>query len=154
LWINRDSSAIAVESRESLFTSTGDGAGFRFGLGSSTNLYYLIGGFGGEGFTESSFPTSYPNLTNGTWHQVGAIFDIAGTLGSTKVYSFVDGIISTGVNISPLTISMPPKAAGISFGCCATYKGKASKILYYNRALTAPEILQNYNASKSRFNLK
>ena len=35
----------------------------------------------------------------------------------------------------------------------STYKGNVSTTIFYNRALSAQEILQNYNAQKSRFNL-
>jgi hypothetical protein len=38
-------------------------------------------------------------------------------------------------------------------GAPVLYTGKISNIKYYNRALSTTEILQNYNAQKSRFGL-
>jgi hypothetical protein len=151
-WINRDSTSISLGDRESLFSSGGGAAGFRFGINSANTLYYLVGGTGGAGYSEGAIGSNL-NITDGKWHQVGAIFDIAGTLGSTKVYPIKDGIIGTGVTISALTISMVPGIAGISYGCCSTYKGRLSKLSTYSRVLSANEILQNYNAHQSRFNL-
>jgi hypothetical protein len=151
-WINRDPNLLALTDRESIFSNTGGADGFRFQIGGPSTLYYLIGGVGSAGYSEGALTTTAP-VADGKWHQVGAMFDIASTQGSCKVYGIVDGVIVNSVSISLLAISMPLATAGISYGCCSSFKGKFSKLMVYRKILTAQEVLQNYNATKSRFNL-
>ena len=60
-------------------------------------------------------------------------------------------IIETG---EPITQTYSAQDVGIAnFGTTFQWDGKQdiSSIRYYNRALTLTEVLQNYNALKSRF---
>jgi hypothetical protein len=84
------------------------------------------------------------------WHHVVGTYD----RDTTTARIYVDGIlrntnssISTGPtsNTQPLLIGSRSGTAG--FG------GSISRIKIYNRALTASEVLQNYNATKGRFGL-
>jgi hypothetical protein len=80
-----------------------------------------------------------------TWHQCG--FSISE--GVLKYY--LDGsIINQGsINFSPANSSYP-----ITIGAANNYtKGNIATTQVYNRALSALEVQQNYNAQKSRFNL-
>lgn len=152
VWINRDPNIAALTDRESILSNTGGANGFRFQIGGPSTLNYLIGGVGSAGYSEGTLTTTAP-VADGKWHQVGAMFDIASTQGSCKVYGIVDGVIVNSVNISTLAISMPLATAGIGYACCSSFKGKVSKLMMYQKILTAQEVLQNYNATKSRFNL-
>ncbi len=152
VWINRDPNILALTERESIFSNAGGAAGFRFQVINSRTLGYLIGGVNGAGYSEGALVSNTP-VADGNWHQVGAMFDITSTLGSCKVYGFVDGSIRNSVNISTLAISMPLSLAGLNYACCSTFKGKVSKLGIYQKILSAQEVLQNYNATKSRFNL-
>jgi hypothetical protein len=42
---------------------------------------------------------------------------------------------------------------GVATNLNRYYRGIISKFKIYNKALTAQEVLQNYNATKGRFNL-
>ncbi len=123
VWMNRDPNISALTDRESIFSNTGGANGFRFQIGGPSSLYYLIGGVAGIGYSEGTLTSNTP-VADGEWHQVGVMFDIASTQGSCKVYGIVDGVIVNSVDISPLAISMPLDTAGISYGCCSSFKGK------------------------------
>jgi hypothetical protein len=86
------------------------------------------------------------------------VYDRLAQLGSYNVYAYTNGVFRGSVaQSSAITSSFVGSTGvinpGISLGCCSSFKGKVSKLSVYNRALTAQEILQNYNALKSRFNL-
>lgn len=156
MWMNRDFVSIPLGDRESLFSSTGGSDGFRIQISVSTgftgSLYYLIGGVGGVGYSENFIGSGY-NIADGSWHQVTAVFDRSAQLGSYSVYAHVDGILKGSRSISSGNEAFTANFPGISLGCCSKYKGKMSKLTVYNRALSAQEVLQNYNATKARFGL-
>jgi len=160
MWISRDSSSVAISDRESLFTNTGTGGGFRFQLSAGSGpqqLYYLIGGSNGAGFKEGPVGSGYLTY-DGKWTQVIMVYDRLAQLGSYNVYAYTNGVFRGSVaQSSAITSSFVGSAGvvnpGISLGCCSSFKGKVSKLSVYNRALTAQEVLQNYTAIKSRFNL-
>ena len=88
------------------------------------------------------------------WYYVG--FTTLGTSGSTaKTYQ--NGLLNNtntlssnrGTGSRPLAIATPAWALGNTFN----WDGNISSIKIYNRALTADEVLQNYNATKSRYGL-
>jgi len=96
----------------------------------------------GSGF--STLSTSWPSRN--TWHHTIATYDgsfmriyINGSLSNSKVQS---GTITT--NNNSLTIGNQP-----AFN--EYYGGRVSNAKIYNRALTAAEVLQNYNALRGRF---
>jgi hypothetical protein len=154
-WINRDSSFVALTDRESIFTNTGTADGFRIQISQSPfpgTIYYLIGGIGSVGYSEGNIGTGY-SIADGKWHQIAIVFDRAAQLGSYLVYAYVDGALKGSVAISTGNEAFTAASPGVSLGCCSKYKGKISKITTYNRALSATEILQNYNATKARFGL-
>ena len=155
VWMNRDTSSIALTDRESIFSNAGGGDGFRIQITQSPTpgtVHYLIGGVGGVGYSEGNIGTGY-NIADGRWHQVITIFDRTAQLGSYSVYAYVDGVLRGSASISTGNEAFTAASPGISLGCCSKYKGKTSKIVAYNRALSLTEIQQNYNAQKSRFNL-
>jgi hypothetical protein len=62
--------------------------------------------------------------------------------------SFDGTVLSTPYNNNTVT--------KIGYGVNANYpyfNGKIANLTYYNRALSASEVLQNYNATKARFGL-
>lgn len=73
---------------------------------------------------------------------------------ASNAYWYVNGVnTSSGANpYAELTATTANISIGI--GYTGTYwVGNMAVIMAYNRALTSAEILQNYNAQKSRFNL-
>ncbi len=85
------------------------------------------------------------NATSGQWYFNG----VAVTTSIKKDTQTVTNSKSTGNSTRTLNI-----ARGNYSSTLATLKGNISNVQLYNRALSATEVLQNYNATKSRFGLK
>lgn len=93
----------------------------------------------GDYFLDSSwiFSTLVGNGTNSILYKNGIQFSVSSNFGT----------LSTGDSTRALAIG---KANDIS---TLEWQGNVSQVQIYNRALTAQEVLQNYNATKGRFNL-
>jgi hypothetical protein len=88
-------------------------------------------------------------LTDGNWHYIGFTFE------DTTKNSYIDAIsVGTQTIAGTLVFNFANRTIG-RFGTSTTYymNGSISIAQLYSRALSASEILQNYNAQKSRFNL-
>ena len=101
----------------------------------------------GGGIIESSPPYGiYLTLTDGQWHFLASIRS-----GTTHTL-YGDGISNTTSNtvsataLSTITMAIGRTSAGGNY-----FKGNIPQISIYNRALSASEILQNYNATKGRY---
>jgi hypothetical protein len=90
-------------------------------------------------FLDSSwiFSTLVGNGTNSILYKNGIQFSVSSNFGT----------LSTGDSTRALAIG---KANDISI---LEWQGNVSQVQIHNRALTAQEVLQNYNATKSRYNL-
>lgn len=89
------------------------------------------------------------SLNDGNYHYYGLTYD-----GSTK-RSYIDGVqVGTQSVTGTLTTSFSNRRLG-RFGGDTNYyaHGFMGGYNIYNRALTASEVLQNYNATKGRFGL-
>ena len=113
--------------------------------------YSLDGGYCGGTF--ASYISSNSISTN-TWYNIVLSF----TNTSVKLYlngQLISGI-QTGINTS-LYVSNSPVLLGIYRNLSGTYaealNGSMGSTLIYNRAISATEVLQNFNALKSRFGL-
>jgi len=157
MWISRNTASVALGDRESLFSNTGNASGWRFGLGANA-LYYLIGGNNAAGYNEGGVGSNYLTL-DGRWIHVVMVYDRQAQLGSYAMYAYANGNYQGTVALSSAVTSsfigsVGVGDPGISQWCCSSYKGRVAKLSVYNRALSAPEVLQNYNALKNRFNLR
>jgi len=105
----------------------------------------------GGGILESSSPYGiYLTLTDGQWHFLTSIRS------GTSHILYGDGITNTTNNVvSSTALNTTTLAIGAWSGGLGAqqFTGNISNVLFYNRALTATEVLQNYNATKSRFGL-
>ena len=105
----------------------------------------------GDGLYHTQSPAkSTVGVVNGQWHHIVGSWD-----GSTKII-YVDGILRNSVSKSGNLVTQTTGAAVGRFGGTSTgyyFGGYIPKVALYNRALTAEEITQNYNALKSRFEL-
>jgi hypothetical protein len=108
-----------------------------------------------------SFATWGGNLTNkvvssaksfNTWYQLGF------TYSGTTLTAYING-----ASIGTATLTRQPPTA-LYFGLCAIDSitnmgtpgyagGRLGNFIFYNRGLSATEVLQNYNAQKGRFGL-
>lgn len=95
------------------------------------------------------------NLSFNTWYYVGFAYD------GTTLTAYING-----VSIGTTTFTRdPPYNNGFqthyalfatdstNMGTTTTGVGRSAAFSVYNRDITATEVLQNYNATKSRFNL-
>jgi len=92
----------------------------------------------------SIFPVS-PTLSIGTWHHI-----VATTSGSSHVLYLNASSIGTATAAGPWAASGENITIGFA-GFHAYHNGRMSNLRLYNRALSAAEIQQNYNALKSRY---
>jgi hypothetical protein len=121
------------------------GSPFGFGLGPNNISFEINTG------TWTTGNVGVSGISAGKWVYVAQTMS-----NSTKeLKTYVNGVL---VNTTTFT-GTPVSGGGILigrgfFGGSYNYNGYVGNVLMYNRALSASEVLQNYNASKSRFNLK
>ena len=155
-FIRRDLTVKSGGDRETIFSNAGGADGWRFGVYNDGRLYYLISGAGSTGYQEGSLGGT--TLTNGNRHMMTTVFDRAAQFGSYKVYGYIDGVAVGNVNISAgaggnvaFTATTLP---GVGYrGCCDVFAGYIAQLSAYNKALTASEIQQNFNALRGRFGI-
>ncbi len=131
-----------------LFSNSGSGDGYRFGVGLN-GCYVLIGPTYTEtiiGFTNT--------LSASLWYNVCMIFDRAGTNsgGTPQWQMYLNGVYQTASNMPSSQTASTSTAPGlVRSACCSLYTGKIATFVAYNRALSATETLQNFNALRGRF---
>jgi hypothetical protein len=103
---------------------------------------------------DTNYMTTYTvgsSITIGTWNNIIGQYDGA----NWNLY--LNGVLvsSTLKNQGPLPSTSPSSigAAYISTGYQRFFNGNIASVQIYNRALSASEVEQNYNALKGRFNL-
>ena len=101
-----------------------------------------------SGYTSTSV-TKSTYITNGQWHHIVGSWD-----GSNKRIFIDSNLVKTATKTGALKTSSLDAAIG-TFGTNVNYPfgGSIAKVGIYNRGLTASEVLQHYNATKSRFGL-
>ena len=137
--------------------TTSPGAGFR-GIITKQNNYAL--------FTNDSVLVTYDwgntqirstgiNIADGTWKNVAMSFTTNTGTPSNNAIIYLNGsaILTTTIKQLNNTVEVQLARGGVSAGSTQLLNGNISTGLVYNRALSATEILQNYNQLKSRFNL-
>jgi hypothetical protein len=110
-----------------------------------SSYYRIVGHFYGGGYDTGSTLPSRDTLINNDWNYICVSYD------STDVYVYTNGLFS---NSKTLTLTTVDGVLHLGKGTYATYNpftGKISNVSIYNRALTADEILQNYNATRGRY---
>ena len=128
-------------------------------IGSSLCLLLSINGnyspltFGWNG--NSYRPTSLSNLSTNIWYQLSLIYNGNGVNNSSNFSIYLNNIFF------PLSVGNTFSGIGNvnTLGTLNTgtsnfwYNGNIASTQIYNRALSSTEILQNYNATKTRYGL-
>ena len=131
-----------------IIANAGGGNGYRWGP-QATSAYWLVGG--DSDYAEGGVG-SFSSLI-GRWVQFIGVFDRANTYGNgPKIYCYVNGS-DVGSTTIPTANNMNISGPAMPGNCCGAFDGYVSIIRAYNRALTATEITQNWNAQKSYFGL-
>jgi hypothetical protein len=125
---------------------------FLLGWASTLNSRFYISGKTTTGIYYHQCTSSFSPSTSSIYNVVGT-FDSNTTILSLYINGVLDNVKTIGVGFT--TGSNLPIQVGCSDGISPGNfaKGPIYNALVYNRALSASEVLQNYNAQKSRFNL-
>jgi len=109
------------------------------------------------GFSSGAFMRSNTGvITVGEWYHISLCFDLSLTT-TQKIRPYVNGIdVFNAANA--LGTTFPTSTGSIwigeeANGYQAPFLGNISQVSLYNRRLSESEVLQNYNATKSRFGL-
>jgi hypothetical protein len=154
-FVRRNPAVKATGDRETIFSNATGADGWRFGINGDGSIYYLISGPSGSGYQEGGLGGT--TLVNGNWHIMTAVFDRAAQLGTYTVYGYIDGVSSGSVAITAGAggnVAFTGLLPGVGYrGCCDVFAGQIATVSAYNRALTATEIQQNFNALRGRFGI-
>ena len=126
------------------------GGGFwDFGFQNGTGFYFT---------TATSFGTTQSStsniISNNTWYYLVSSYD---SNGNAKLYLNGSDVTGTPVTMVTPTANNYPVCYNVGMYNCQSggfrvyYKGYIGMHSAYNRALSASEVLQNFNATKSRF---
>ena len=142
-WVN-----ISTTSKKGAFLKVGGGAtGYAIGVGNDTmdsNGNEIIGLFPNIRWIET-------NINYGTgWKYVTLVLN-ASSVPSIYVNSILIGSYSGTNPISPTSFYYIGRNIGDEPTGARAFNGNISQVSIYNRALTASEVEQNYNALKGRY---
>jgi hypothetical protein len=91
---------------------------------------------------------------DGIWHNVVAVFTTSTTvIANNNISMYLDGVLANGAQ-TQITVYGGNTAGTVQIARRSSgnyYNGNLSNVQIYNRGLTATEVLQNYNATKTRF---
>ena len=127
-----------------------------FGMYNGSGADWWIGTLGGGTFNFSfGSPTksdiaSTTTVTDGSWHMGTCVYDSS----VNSIFLYIDGSLENSSNTIPSSVTQPGGNMRIGrFGDSAGFywPGNLANLQIYNRALSAAEISQNYNAQKNRF---
>lgn len=151
-WIKNPPS---VNSQISLFSNAGGANGFRFGVALGS-VYVLSSASDGSGYSEPNINFT-SSLSASLWYNVAIIFDRSGvnSSGTPQWQLYLNGVLQTTTNMAtPQTGAMTSAAPGIVRNPAGgLYTGKLAQLSVYNRALSATEITQNFNALRGRYGI-
>jgi|694.fasta_scaffold13972_10 hypothetical protein len=93
-------------------------------------------------------------ITSPSAYTVNNWFHTVGVFSSTGLRMYINGSLvqSNGTAFSP-SYSLSNFFVGSFNGSLELFQGRIANVSVYNRALSATEVLQNFNAQKSRFGL-
>ena len=116
---------------------------------STSKVYFDVGG------TTGPYVELTSTFNSNTWYNVVATHERVAGSSTLKIY--VNGSLLSGATVNP-TSAVNDNATNVSIGCrfdgnTSLWNGRISKVAIYTRTLSATEVLQNYNATKSRFGL-
>jgi len=150
-WIYVDST-----NNKSILGYGGNGIGVLFDTLVFSNTGYLcvIGHYYGGGYDTASTLPSRNTLNINQWNHVVHMYD------GTTASLYTNGVFSNSKEFSisagnqlNTTNSTFRVGTGQYTGAYTYTTGKIALSRFYNRALSAQEVLQNYNANKNRFGL-
>ncbi len=107
--------------------------------------YRIVGHHYGTGWDTTSTLPSRHTIINNAWNYACVSFD------STIVYVYTNGLFSNSKTISLNTDDSVLYMGKGAYSGYSNHSGGIANVSLYNRALTADEVRQNYNATRGRF---
>ena len=104
------------------------------------------GQFYGVGDRSGPYTTNF-NWENNKWQMMTVIVNSSSVQIIKNNYTVVESVLRGNIFNQQITFGNNPSGGGSNIA------GSYGKISFYNRALSPAEVLQNYNATKSRFGL-
>ena len=147
LWIKTSATSGVIISKG----ATASTAGWLFQFDSAGTVSGTTKGSDG---TNTYNRTSIATVNNNTWRNIVAVYTTnTTTLASNTTSIYIDGVLSNGTGtLGGLVYATTTDTVQIGRRPSGAYwSGSVSNLLIYNKALSAAEVLQNYNATKSRF---
>ena len=92
-------------------------------------------------------------ITNNTWQHIAFSYNYSAKSVSFYLNGIFTSTITDATIVEKVSNTTSLKFGAIRAGSSNFFAGRIANTLVYNRALSAAEILQNYNAEKSRFGL-
>jgi hypothetical protein len=127
--------------------SEGNGTLWQFSI--TTQVWYTRdSSTGPSGGRNNDISTNFFSVN--VWNYMSAVYSVAGAF--KKFYINGDERSQSTTSVDALTTERNPSTSRIGFPTDGLYfSGRIATPTFYNRALTAAEVLQNYNATRSRF---
>jgi hypothetical protein len=101
----------------------------------------------------SGFVTLDPSSTIMTANWINVVITQSSSFNAT-ITSYLNGVFGTQGSLQyPITLSNLSRYIGMRYDSAHSFGGKIAQVSIYNRALSAAEVAQNFNALKSRFGL-
>jgi hypothetical protein len=100
--------------------------------------------------SETRFGTSDNALSATTWHNISVVLDVT----NNSFYTYIDGVEEAKWVSNNTSGGIKSTTNVFRIGGGSPYlDGRISNLLVYNKALTAAEVEQNYNALRSRYGI-
>jgi hypothetical protein len=149
-WINIDDFTTGKSSTGRIFLR-------RAGSNFTSMISFYNNGFGFESNTNST-PHELAGRTTGnivsSTISAGSWFNFALIFDNNNFYGYANGVlIGSGALSDNLTIDRIGDGTGLSTSYPAFFKGRIPTLTIYNRALSAAEVQQNFNALRSRYGI-
>jgi hypothetical protein len=107
----------------------------------------VIGNDGGAWFAYDYSPSA--SLTANTWYNVILVWNTT----TNNVVGYLNGVQKFNATHNRWATTLPSVSIGSGFDASRYFAGSISNVSIYNRALTAAEIQQNFNATRSRYGI-
>ena len=135
--------------------ASGDGIMSRWYSTERGPLFYVTGGqvlrlyTGRTSGSSDAYTDANTSLTNG-WHHIVGTYDSS----DTKLRIYLDGALdktSAAISSAYASNAQPLEIGRLNNDANGTYTNSIAQPRIYNRALTAAEVLQNYNSGKNTY---
>lgn len=143
-WMN--SAAIASYPNPFSTHFQGVNVGFRFEGRSDGNFNMVVGNDGGT-YTPHTFISS--GMQANTWYNITFVWNVA----ANNVVGYLNAVQVFNESQTYWATTMPSVTIGNGFSSDRYWNGKISCTQIYNRALSAAEVAQNFNALRGRYGI-